>query len=109
MTMAATYPLNVAALCSAVLLAGCTWVKIPEEAQAVAIVEKSHITTCRELGNVSTQVKWKVAGVARNADKVRGELDDLARQQALELDADTLVRESVSEGQGRYRAYRCQP
>ena len=91
----------------AALLVGCTWVKIPEEAKAVAIVEDSHVVNCRRLGNVSTEVKWKVAGVARNAEKVRSELDDLARRQALELEADTLVRESQEEGTARYRAYRC--
>jgi hypothetical protein len=98
-----------ATLASMALLGACTWVKIPEEAQRVAIMEESQVISCRELGNVSTQVKWKIAGVARDAEKVRGELDDLARQQALALDADTLVRESAAEGQGRYRAYRCRP
>lgn len=98
-----------AALVATALIAGCTWVKIPQEAQAVSIVEDSHVATCKRVGNVSTEVKWKVAGVARNADKVRSELDDLARKQALELEADTLVRESISQGSGRYRAYRCDP
>ncbi|MEQ8515925.1 MAG: hypothetical protein RIC38_10010 [Chromatocurvus sp.] len=39
---------------------------------------------------------------------MQSELDDLARKQALGLDADTLVRDSVEEGTGRYRAYLCE-
>jgi len=90
------------------LLVGCTWVKIPEEARAVTIVEETEVANCRQLGNVTTQVKWKVAGVARNAEKVQTELDDLARNQALGLGADTLVRDRAEEGEGRYRAYLCE-
>lgn len=95
------------ALFAASFLVACTWVKIPEEARAVAIVEPGNVVNCRQLGNVTTQVKWKVAGLARNAGKVQTELDDLARKQALGLDADTLVRDRVEEGEGRYRAYAC--
>lgn len=100
--------LSVSALFVTSLLPGCTWVKIPEEARAVDIVEESEVASCRQLGNVSTQVKWKVAGVARNADKVQTELDDLARKQALGLGADTLVRDRAEDGEGRYRAYLCE-
>lgn len=96
------------ALATTLVVAGCTWVKIPAEAEAVAIVEDSHVVTCKRLGNVTTEVKWKVAGIARNAEKVQSELDDLARKQALGLGADTLVRESAEEGTGRYRAYLCE-
>lgn len=90
------------------LLAGCTWVEIPEEARAVRIVEPSQVADCRPLGNVTTQVKWKVAGIARNAEKVQMELDDLARKQALGLGADTLVRNRAEDGEGGYRAYLCE-
>lgn len=97
------------AILATAFLVACTWVKIPEEARAVAIVEDSHVASCRQLGNVTTQVKWKVAGVVRNANKVQTELDDLARKQALGLGADTLVRvrDRAEEGEGRYRAYAC--
>lgn len=99
---------SLASLAATAVLVGCTWVKIPEEAKAVAIVAENRITNCRHVGNVSTEVKWKVAGIARNAEKVQSELDDLARRQALGLDADTLVRESIKDGTGRYRAYHCE-
>lgn len=90
------------------LLVGCTWVKIPEEAEAVTIVGESQVADCKQLGNVTTEVKWTILGIARNAEKVRSELDDLARKQALGLGADTLVRHSAEEGAGRYSAYRCE-
>lgn len=90
------------------VLAACTWVNIPEDARAVTIVEDRHVASCRQLGNVTSQVRWKVAGVARNEEKVQTELDDLARKQALGLGADTLVRDGMENGQGRYRAYGCE-
>ena len=42
-----------------------------------------------------------------NADKVRNELDNLARQQALQMGANTIVRQSIVSGKGTYIAYGC--
>lgn len=91
----------------AALLPACTWVKIPDDARAVAIVETSAVGNCQRLGNVSTNVAWKVAGITRGENKVRVELDNLARERTFGMGGNTMVRESISEGTGEYIAYKC--
>jgi hypothetical protein len=96
------------ALVLALLLgSGCTWVKISDEARAVELVDAGQVTACKRLGTVSSKVKAKVAGITRGANKIRVELDNLARERALEMGANTLVRESIEDGDGRYSAYDC--
>ncbi|MFO7553284.1 MAG: DUF4156 domain-containing protein [Haliea sp.] len=96
---------TVAAL--ALALPACTWVKIPDDARAVAIVEASAVGNCQRLGNVSTNVAWKVAGIKRGENKVRVELDNLARERTFGMGGNTVVRESIREGTGEYSAYKC--
>lgn len=90
-----------------VLIPACTWVKIPDDARAVSMVEASAVGNCQRLGNVSTNVAWKVAGITRGENKVRVELDNLARERTFGMGGNTLVRESIREGTGEYSAYKC--
>jgi len=92
---------------SALALPACTWVKIPDEARAVAMAEAGAVGNCQRLGNVSTNVAWKVAGIRRGDNKVRVELDNLARERAFGMGGNTVVRESIHEGSGEYSAYKC--
>ncbi|MFU8762920.1 MAG: DUF4156 domain-containing protein [Haliea sp.] len=91
----------------AALIPACTWVKIPDDARAVAIVDASAVGNCQRLGTVSTNVAWNVAGIKRGANKVRVELDNLARERAFGMGGNTVVRESIREGTGEYMAYKC--
>lgn len=92
---------------AAVLIPACTWVKIPDDARAVAIVDSSAVGNCKRLGSVSTNVAWKVAGIERGENKIRVELDNLARERAFGMGGNTLVRESIRDGSGEYSAYAC--
>ena len=83
------------------LTPACTWVKVSPEAQQVVVLPASRV------GVISTTVKAVVMGIPRDATKVRNELDDLARQQAVSLGANTVVRQSVVNGKGSYAAYNC--
>jgi hypothetical protein len=91
----------------AALVPACTWVKIPDDARAVAIVDASAVGNCQRLGNVSANVAWNVAGIKRGENKVRVELDNLARERAFGMGGNTLVRESIRDGTGEYSAYTC--
>ena len=101
-------------LTTTLLLAGmiamtsaCTWVKVSPEAQQVIVVPANRVSSCNRIGVVSSTVKASIGAIARDATKVRNELDDLARQQAVDLGANTLVRQSVTNGKGTYAAYNC--
>ncbi len=97
----------VALIAITVLIPACTWVKIPDDARAVAIVEASAVGNCQRLGSVSTNVAWKVAGIKRGENKIRVELDNLARERTFGMGGNTVVRESIREGTGEYSAYKC--
>lgn len=96
-------------LISAVLLstAGCTWVKVSEAGADVLILPEDRVSHCKKVGEVNTSVKDDVLGIGRKQKKVGTELDTLARNEAVSLQANTLVRLSVEDGRGSYAAYRC--
>jgi len=89
------------------IMSGCTWVKVSEEEAGIAILPASRVADCQRLGTVSSTVKDRVIGVSRRDTKVETELDNLARKEALKMNANSLVRVSVEDGEGEYIAYRC--
>lgn len=105
-TTATFRPLLMGAALTA-LLAGCTWVKVSPEAEKVVVMPADRVAGCHKIGVVSSTVKATIAGVGRNANKVRDELDNLARQQAVAIGANTIVRNSIVNGVGTYTAYHC--
>lgn len=90
------------------LLTACTWVEPTPQGEQVRIVPQDRVADCRRVGELSTLTKAEVAGVSRNAEKVREELDTLARNEAADMGADTIVVSGpVREGRRSYVAYRC--
>lgn len=104
-TASKTKPL--AALFSLLLLSACAWVNVTPEAAQIKIVTPDATTGCQRIGVVSANTKAKLLGVPRKEHIVTKELDDLARQQAVSMGANTLVRQTVVEGKGSYTAYLC--
>ena len=97
-------PLSVA---FSLIIGGCTWVKVSDAGKDVVILPADRVANCARVGNVTTSVKDRVAGIERNEEKVQRELDRLAQNQAVTLNANSLVRVSIRDGQGNYLAYRC--
>lgn len=90
------------------IVAACTWVEPTPQGKQVRLVPQDRVADCRQVGELSTFTKAQVAGVDRNADKVRQELDTLARNEAADMDADTIVATGpVRDGRRSYLAYRC--
>jgi len=90
-----------------VMQAGCTWVSATEDSRKVAIVPAARTQDCRMVGTATTSVKSSIAGIARNREKVLSELDTLARLEAVNIGANTLVRVSAAAGSATYRAFIC--
>lgn len=90
------------------VLSACTWVELSPQANAVKVLPAGSPSNCQKLGEVSVSVKDQVAFYQRNQIKVRDELETLARNEALTLQADTIqpMSEPV-EGEQRFAAYRC--
>lgn len=90
------------------LLSACTWVELSPQANAIKVLPAGSPSSCSKLGEVSVSVKDKVAFYARNQVKVRDELETLARNEAMNLQADTIQpMTEPSDGEQRFGAYRC--
>ncbi|MET1023214.1 MAG: DUF4156 domain-containing protein [Pseudoxanthomonas sp.] len=90
------------------LLSACTWVELSPQASAIKVIPAGSPSSCQKLGEVAVSVKDKVAFYERNQVKVRDELETLARNEAMSLQADTIqpMTEPV-DGEQRFGAYRC--
>jgi len=88
----------------------CTWVKPSEDGVKVAVSDGSGVSNCMRKGEVEAALKSRVGGFERNATKVAGELETLARNEAAKMGGDTIVAESnVRDGTKTYGVYRCRP
>lgn len=91
-------------------LQACTWVKPTEGGETVVVAAGQGVSSCERKGAVESALKSRVAGVERNATKVAGELETLARNEAARMGGDTIVAEStVWDGKQTFGVYRCRP
>lgn len=91
-------------------LQACTWVKPTEGGDKVVVSQGEGINNCERKGEVESALKSRVAGVERNATKVAGELETLARNEAERMGGDTIVAEStVWDGKQTFGVFRCRP
>ena len=96
------------ALAVAACLQACTWVKATEGGEKVVVSQAQGISNCERKGAVDSVLKSQVAGVQRNAAKVAGELETLARNEAARMGGDTIVAESgIQDGKQTFGVYRC--
>ena len=88
--------------------AACTWVKTEPGAERVQLLSANQVAQCERLGQTTTSVRDRVAGVQRRATQVEDELTDLARNSAIEMGGNTLVADGpVRDGQRRFTIWRC--
>lgn len=89
-------------------LQACTWVKATPDGENVVVAQAAGIDNCVRKGEVESVLKSRVAGVERNATKVAGELETLARNEASRMGGDTIVAESnIRDGKQTYGVYLC--
>ena len=92
---------------AALLLGGCTFVKLTRGGENVAILQASEVGSCTSDGNITVTVTNKVV-VSRQAARVAQDLRTLARNRAAERGADTLVATSEPRnGEQTFNLYRC--
>lgn len=86
----------------------CTWVKLTPEGEKVRVLMPEEIKTCKKLGNTRASLKDKIAGIDRKKDKVKHEMETLARNAAADMGGDTVVAVSeVEDGSQLFYVYRC--
>ena len=92
------------------LMTACTWVELTDEGKAIRIVTLDDIANCKKAGDVVVKLKDKIAGFDRNEEKVKQELETLARNTVVELkmDGESIVPVSpIKDGQQTFAVYKC--
>lgn len=89
-------------------LQGCAWVELNPAGEQVKVVETEHVEGCKLLGKTTVSVKSTIAGVGRDEEDMQQELEVLARNNAAEIQGDTIVAISgIEDGKRVYNVYRC--
>jgi hypothetical protein len=90
------------------MVSACTWVKLTPAGEKVRVAGANQVVGCKKLGQTQTMLKDKIAGIKRDADKVRSEMETLARNSAAEMNGDTVVPVSgIEDGKQVFDVYSC--
>lgn len=100
----------VVVVCVGFILSSCTWVRVTSQGEGVRLVQSARaVESCKKIGKVNTKVVSEVV-FNRDAEKVAGELADLARNEAATLGGDTIVPTSeIIDGRRSFDVYQCFP
>jgi len=93
-------------------LGGCTSMMIGERAGSdrVSLADASQVGGCQSKGQTIVSVVAKVGFIKRLPEAVEADLYQLARNNAVDAGADTLVKgESKEFGQRTFAMYKCRP
>lgn len=92
------------------MISACTWVELSDEGKKIRVVSMDDVKTCKKVGTVKVALKHQIAGFDRNEEKVKRELEHLARNTTvrLEMDGDSIVPISeIKEGKQSFAVYKC--
>ncbi|HKK50908.1 MAG TPA: DUF4156 domain-containing protein [Myxococcota bacterium] len=91
-------------------VAGCVWVPLDPQAESVRVATSLEaVQDCKKLGVVRSRTRTRIGFIARSEEKISEELTALARNNAAEMEADTIVADGPPsvDGRQRFLAYRC--
>lgn len=92
----------------ALLLPACTWVKLTPEGEKVRVSDAGAVESCTKKGKTTVSLKADIAGIERNNEKVKIELETLARNAAVDMKGDTVVPAGkIANGKQTFDVYRC--
>ena len=92
----------------ALLVGGCTFVKVEPAAEDVLVLGAERVSHCERLGQTRVSVADKLGFINRRDKDVRADLEDLARNTAAEMGGDTVsLQGEIKEGAATYGIYDC--
>ena len=93
-------------------LGGCasSLIGVREGADRVSLADAKQVTTCQSKGKTIVTVLSKVGIINRSEEDVEANLYQLARNNAVDSGADTLVKgESQAFGKRTFEMFKCRP
>ena len=95
-------------LTSFLIVSACTWVDLKLDAENVRIATMEELAGCHKMGSSTVSVKADIASFARNTEKVRSELETLARNNAVDIGGNVVVPVSdINKGSQSFVIYTC--
>ncbi|MGE5027990.1 MAG: DUF4156 domain-containing protein [Betaproteobacteria bacterium] len=104
--------LVVAAVPLFALLSGCAsdFIKVREGSDRVSLAEASQVGNCQSLGRTTVSVVTKVGLYNRSIEDVDANLLQMARNSAVDMGGDTVVRgDRLEVGKRVFAIYKCRP
>ena len=92
------------------ILSGCAshFIEVKKGSDQIVIVGADKISGCELKGKVNVSVLSKIGFITRNKEDVEANLDQLARNNALEMQGNTIVKLNSSEfGRRDFSIYKC--
>jgi len=90
------------------LLAGCAWVELRPEGRDVRVADTDAVVRCELKGRTTVKTAHRVLFFPRRSLRVEEELRILARNEAANLDGDTVAPlTEIEDGRRVYGVYRC--
>ena len=92
------------------ILSGCAshLIEVKKGSDQIVILDANKISGCELKGKVNVSVLSKIGFITRNKEDVEANLDQLARNNALEMQGNTIVKLDSSEfGRREYSIYQC--
>tara|TARA_B110000444_G_C18496337_1_gene435882 strand:- start:263 stop:577 length:315 start_codon:yes stop_codon:yes gene_type:complete len=93
---------------TAATVSSCTWVQLTSEGENVSLAEFNSIDNCVRIGSVTSKTLGSIAKIERGGGRLQDELLTLARNEAGDMGANTVVPESlIDNGQQDFGVYNC--
>ncbi len=94
---------------AAVLLGGCAWVKLTPEGEHARVLTGNEVQNCNRLGVTTVSMASKVAFIPLNKNKIKAELENLARNSVAEFKGADSVHPlgEPQDGKQTFEVYDC--
>lgn len=90
------------------MICSCTWVRLTSDGESVSVKTMDEVATCKRVAKTTASLRSKVMGIERDEDKVKRELETLARNAAIEYEGDTVVPiTEIEDGKQSFAVYLC--
>lgn len=94
------------------IFSGCAsqLIEVKQGSDRVSVADSNQVASCESKGKATVSVLTKVGFISRSVDAVENNLLQLARNSALDIGGDTIVKDEMPEyGRRTFAIYKCKP